>query len=257
MLLLLSPAKTLDYSAPATDLHEQPRLLQDSQPLIDILREKSEAELMKLMKISEDLATINRERYQDFETPFNLDNAKQSILAFKGDVYVGLGAEDFSEEDLQFGQDQIRILSGLYGILRPLDLMQPYRLEMGTKLQNERGKNLYEYWGSRITELLNADLNATNGQDKSVINLASKEYFSAVEPKELDGALYQVDFKEYRDGKYKIIAFYAKKARGMMARYAVKNRVTSPEGLKAFNMDGYAFNSELSKPQHFVFTRES
>lgn len=256
MILLLSPAKTLDYAEPSTDLHDQPRLLSDSQLLIDILKDKSESELMDLMKISEDLATVNRERYQDFETPFDLSNAKQSVLAFKGDVYVGLGAEDFSEEDLKFAQTQIRILSGLYGVLRPLDLMQPYRLEMGTKLQNERGKNLYEYWGDRITELLNADLNA-NGQDKSVVNLASKEYFSAVKPKDLDGKLYQVDFKEHRDGKYKIIAFYAKKARGMMARYAVKNRVTNPEGLKSFGMDGYAFNPELSKPQHFVFTRKS
>ncbi|MEQ8704063.1 MAG: peroxide stress protein YaaA [Phaeodactylibacter sp.] len=256
MLLLLSPAKTLDYSEPATALHDQPRLLSDSQPLIDLLKDKSEPELMKLMKISEDLATINRERYQDFETPFDLNNAKQSILAFKGDVYVGLGAEDFSEEDLQFAQEQIRILSGLYGVLRPLDLMQPYRLEMGTRLQNERGKNLYEYWGARITELLNADLSA-DGQDKSVVNLASKEYFSAVKPKELQGKLYQIDFKEHRDGKYKIIAFYAKKARGMMARYAVKNRITSPEGLKAFDVDGYTFNESLSEAQHFIFTRES
>ncbi len=256
MLLLLSPAKTLDYTEPATDLHDQPRLLSDSQPLIDILKDKSESELMDLMKISEDLATVNRERYQDFEVPFDLNNAKQSVLAFKGDVYVGLGAEDFSEDDLKFAQTQIRILSGLYGVLRPLDLMQPYRLEMGTKLQNERGKNLYEYWGNRITELLNADLNA-NGQDKSVVNLASKEYFSAVKPKNLAGKLYHIDFKEHRDGKYKIIAFYAKKARGMMARYAVKNRITTPEGLKAFDMDGYAFNAELSTDQHFVFTRES
>jgi cytoplasmic iron level regulating protein YaaA (DUF328/UPF0246 family) len=256
MLLLLSPAKTLDYTEPSTDLHDQPRLLSDSQPLIDILKDKSESELMDLMKISEDLATVNRERYQDFETPFDLNNAKQSVLAFKGDVYVGLGAEDFSEADLKFAQAQLRILSGLYGVLRPLDLMQPYRLEMGTKLKNERGKNLYEYWGNRITELLNADLNA-NGQDKSVVNLASKEYFSAVKPKALAGKLYQIDFKEHRDGKYKIIAFYAKKARGMMARFAVKNRITTPEGLKAFDMDGYTFNAELSKDQHFVFTRES
>lgn len=256
MLLLLSPAKTLDYSDPKTELHDQPRLLSDSQPLIDILKDKSESELMELMKISEDLATLNRERYEDFETPFDLSNAKQSILAFKGDVYVGLGAEDFSEEDLQFAQGQIRILSGLYGLLRPLDLMQPYRLEMGTKLQNKRGKNLYEYWGARITELLNADLNA-NGQDKSVINLASREYFSAVKPGKLAGKLYQIDFKEHRGDQYKIIAVYAKKARGMMARFAVKNRIASPEGLKSFDMDGYSFNSELSEPQHFVFTRES
>mgnify|MGYP006267843457 CR=1 FL=1 len=256
MLLLLSPAKTLDFSEPALELHEQPRMLEDSKALVKVLRRQSESDLMKLMNISEDLAAVNRERYQDFETPFDLSNAKQSLLAFKGDVYLGLGAEDFNRKDLQFAQQQLRILSGLYGLLRPLDLMQPYRLEMGTKLKNERGKNLYEYWGDRITGLLNEDLNA-NGQDKSVVNLASKEYFSAVDPKKLDGALYQVDFKEHRDGKYKIIAVYAKKARGMMARYAVKNRVTTPEGLKAFDQAGYAFNAELSAEQHFVFTRES
>ncbi len=256
MLLLLSPAKTLDFSEPATELYEQPRMLQDSKALVKILRKQSESDLMELMNISEDLATINRERYQDFETPFDLSNAKQSLLAFKGDVYVGLGAEDFSQADLQFAQQQLRILSGLYGVLRPLDLMQPYRLEMGTKLKNERGKNLYEYWGDRITSLLNEDLNA-NGQDKSVVNLASKEYFSAVDPELLEGRLYQIDFKEHRDGKYKIIAVYAKKARGMMARYAVKNRVAAPEGLKGFNEGGYAFNEALSSEQHFVFTRES
>lgn len=256
MLLLLSPAKTLDYSESPSEIHEQPRLLSDSQPLIDILKDKSEAELMKLMKISEDLATINRERYHDFERPFNLSNAKQAILAFKGDVYLGLGAEDFSAEDLTFAQDRLRILSGLYGLLRPMDLMQPYRLEMGTRLQNERGKNLYEYWGSRITDLINEDLQA-NGEEKSVVNLASKEYFSAVKHKALEGTLYQIDFKEHRDNKYKIIAFFAKKARGMMARYAIKNRISTAEELKSFDMDGYAFNEELSKSQHFVFTRKS
>ncbi|TXB62752.1 peroxide stress protein YaaA [Phaeodactylibacter luteus] len=255
MLFLISPAKTLDFSAAATDKHTQPRSLAHSQGLIDILKQKTEAELMKLMKISEDLATVNRERYQDFEAPFDLSNAKQALLAFKGDVYTGLGADDFSAAELDYAQRHLRILSGLYGLLRPLDLMQPYRLEMGTRLKTAKGKNLYEYWGSSITNLINDDL-AKEGH-KAVVNLASNEYFSAVQPKELKAELYQVAFKEYRNGGYKIIAFFAKKARGMMCRYAVKNNIAEPEELKGFDMDGYAFNEGLSGPREFVFTRES
>lgn len=255
MLFLISPAKTLDFTAASTDKHTQPRSLDQSQGLIDTLKEKTEAELMKLMKISEDLATVNRERYQDFELPFDLSNAKQALLAFKGDVYTGLGADDFSAAELDYAQRHLRILSGLYGLLRPLDLMQPYRLEMGTRLKTGKGKNLYEYWGDSITNLINHDL-AKEGHE-AVVNLASNEYFSAVQPKELKAELYQVAFKEYRNGSYKIIAFFAKKARGMMCRYAVKNNIAEPEELKGFDMDGYAFNEGLSGTREFVFTRES
>jgi cytoplasmic iron level regulating protein YaaA (DUF328/UPF0246 family) len=254
MILLVSPAKTLDFESAGVKTHTQPRMLSRSTALVEVLKGKSEEQLMDLMSISEDLAKLNYERYHNYEQPFTLDNAKQALLAFKGDVYAGMGAEDFTEQELAFAQDHLRILSGLYGLLRPLDLMQPYRLEMGTGLQNEHGKNLYEFWGETITRLINEDLEASGSQ--AVVNLASKEYFSAVKPAALKGELYNVDFKELRKGKYKIIAFYAKKARGMMCRYAIKNGFTKPEQLKAFDMDGYAFNEELSSEKDYIFTRK-
>lgn len=254
MLLVISPAKTLDFSEPSYTTHTTPRLLDKSDRLIEILREKTVPDLQKLMNISEDLAVLNAERYADFERPFSLDNAKQSLLAFKGDVYQGLQVEDFSEAELSFAQDHLRILSGLYGVLRPLDLMQPYRLEMGTRLQNGHGKNLYEFWGDTITELLNHDLQQL--ESKALVNLASKEYFKSIDTDQLEADQYNIDFKEKReDGSYRIIAVYAKKARGMMCRYVIKNRLTKPEELRNFDMDGYAFNQELSKERHFVFTR--
>ncbi len=255
MIALLSPAKTLDFNPASTSSHTQPRLLPRSEELVGILRDKPKEELMSLMSISEKLASLNQARYESYQTPFTLDNAKQALLAFKGDVYAGMQAEDFTEEELQYAQQHIRILSGLYGLLRPLDLMQPYRLEMGTKLKNEHGKNLYEFWGGDITRLINEDLRGNSSP--AVINLASKEYFSALNTEALSGPLYNVDFKEYRDGKYKIIAIYAKKARGMMARYMVRNQLEEPEQLKGFNMDGYIFNDELSGERDFIFTRES
>ncbi len=254
MLLLVSPAKTLDFEPAELQEHSQPRLLEKSEALADLLSEKSQEELMDLMSISEDLAELNRKRYEQFHTPFTLDNAKQAVLAFKGDVYAGMEADSFTAEELQFAQDHLRILSGLYGLLRPLDLMQPYRLEMGTRMENHRGKNLYEFWGDDITDLINHDLQETSA--KAVINLASKEYFSAVQPGRLKGELYDIQFKELRKDKYKVIAFYAKKARGMMCRYAIKNKLTEPEQLKSFDMDGYAYNEELSDGRTFVFTRK-
>ncbi|MCG8328212.1 MAG: peroxide stress protein YaaA [Chitinophagales bacterium] len=253
MILLVSPAKTLDFSERHGRDNTQPRLLEQSQELVDILKVKSTNSLKKLMNISETLADLNYQRYQEYHTPFNTENAKQAVLAFKGDVYTGLGAEDFNEEDLDFAQDHFRILSGLYGLLRPKDLIQPYRLEMGTKLKSKKGKNLYEYWGDKITNLLNEDLRATGG--KYVINLASIEYFSAVQPDQLEAELYDIQFKEKRNGKYKIISFFAKKARGMMSRYAIVNRISHPSELKAFDEDNYEFNEELSEGNTFVFTR--
>ncbi|HKK79135.1 MAG TPA: peroxide stress protein YaaA [Phaeodactylibacter sp.] len=253
MLLLISPAKTLDFGESDFNHYSQPRMLDRSQELVDILRGKSEEELMELMSISEDLAELNHDRYQAFHTPFTADNAKPSLLAFKGDVYAGMGADDFTAQEMELAQQQLRILSGLYGLLRPLDLMQAYRLEMGTRLQNEHGKNLYEFWGEEVTKLINEDLR--EDESKAVVNLASKEYFSAVKPAALEGKLYNVDFKERRKGKYKVIAFYAKKARGMMCRYAIKNGFTEPEQLKGFDMDGYVYNEELSSEREYVFTR--
>ncbi|MCB0583351.1 MAG: peroxide stress protein YaaA [Phaeodactylibacter sp.] len=253
MILLLSPSKTLDYSEPEHGQYSQPRMLEKSAFLIEILRKKPETELKKLMKISDELAAVNAERYQDFEVPFNLSNAKQALLAFKGDVYLGLEAESFSEADLAFAQSHIRILSGLYGLLRPLDLMQPYRLEMGTRLQIGKDKGLYGFWGEEITRLVNEDLEAVGG--KAVVNLASREYFSAVKPAALKGRLFHIHFKEKRNGDYRVIAFFAKKARGAMASYAVRNRIEDPQRLKGFNWEGYMFNEALSSDYEFTFTR--
>ncbi|MCO6475521.1 MAG: peroxide stress protein YaaA [Phaeodactylibacter sp.] len=253
MILLLSPSKTLDFSEPEYSRYSQPRMLEKSESLIGILREKTEEELRKLMKISDDLAVINAERYQDFETPFDLSNAKQALLAFKGDVYLGLNAESFNREDLEFAQSHLRILSGLYGLLRPLDLMQPYRLEMGTRLRVGKAKGLYDFWGEEITRLLNEDLETTGG--KAVVNLASREYFSAVKPAILKGRLFHIHFKEAHKGSFRVIAVYAKKARGAMAAYAIRRRIGAPDGLKGFNWEGYTFNEELSSEYEFTFTR--
>ncbi len=253
MIVLLSPAKTLDFESAEYDFHTKPRLLKDSGELVGILKSKRSSDLQKLMKVSEKIADLNVERFNQFSTPFNKKNAKPSVLAFKGDVYTGLQAEDFDKEELKFAQEHIRILSGLYGVLRPMDLMQPYRLEMGTKLSTERGKNLYDFWDDRITKLLNKDLKNVKGD--VVINLASKEYFNSVKTENLKGELYHINFKENRNGVYKIISFSAKKARGIMARYIIKNKTTSPDKLKKFNEDGYSFNKELSKDKDWVFTR--
>lgn len=249
MLLLLSPAKTLDFSPSEFSTHTQANFLEQSQRLIELLRPMDKEDIQQLMKVSEKIAELNVERYQKFQLPFDEENAKQAILAFKGDVYQGLAVEEFDQADLDFAQEHIGILSGLYGFLKPLDLMQPYRLEMGTKLANKEGKNLYEFWGTQIAQYINAL------KPKSVVNLASKEYFKAVDTKVLDSPIWNVDFKENKNGKYKIVAFYAKQARGMMAHYVVKNRLTKPEQLKGFDMEDYQYNEELSEGQHLVFTR--
>jgi len=253
MLLLISPAKTLDFTETKLKKHSQPRLLEESNVLVKILKKQSTNDLKKLMSISDKIATLNQERYQEFNVPFTPANAKQSLLAFKGDVYNGLDAASFDTKDFNFAQKHLRILSGLYGVLKPLDLMQAYRLEMGTKLSNGFGKNLYEFWGNKITDLLNKDIK--DNKQKVVINLASKEYFSAVKPKELNAELYTVNFKENRNGKYKIISFSAKKARGMMCNFIIKNKLTKPEHIKTFDMDNYIFNPGLSSEREFIFTR--
>ncbi len=253
MIVLLSPAKTLDFTPKDYAFHSKPRMLTDSQILVNILKKKSSKDLQKLMGVSEKIAALNVERYDSFTTPFNKKNAKPSILAFKGDVYTGFQAEDLNDEDFQFAQEHIRILSGLYGILRPMDLMQPYRLEMGTKLNNEKGKNLYDFWNDNITKMINKDLKKSEGN--AIINLASKEYFHSIKPKELQGELYHINFKENRNGVYKIISFSAKKARGIMARYIVKNKIIDPQKIKKFKEDNYSFNKELSSERDWVFTR--
>ncbi|PRB80172.1 peroxide stress protein YaaA [Pseudomonas sp. MYb185] len=255
MLMVISPAKTLDYdTAPVTKRHTLPRYLDHSRELIEVLREKSPQDIAVLMSLSDKLASLNVARYDSWSDTFTAENSKQALLAFKGDVYTGLNAEDFSEEDFDFAQQHLRMLSGLYGILRPLDLMQPYRLEMGTKLANPRGKDLYSFWGEHITEWLNQDL-AEQG-DGVLLNLASQEYFGAVKPKALDGRLIETVFRDQKNGQYKIISFYAKKARGLMARYVIKERLQDPEGLKDFNLDGYRYDQASSSPDKLVFLRE-
>ncbi|WP_371369528.1 peroxide stress protein YaaA [Pseudomonas sp. QL9] len=255
MLMVISPAKTLDYeTAPVTDRHTLPLHLDDAQELIGVLRELTPAQIGSLMSLSDKLAGLNAARYASWHPDFKPSNAKQALLAFKGDVYTGLAAEDFGDADFDFAQRHLRMLSGLYGVLRPLDLMQPYRLEMGTRLANARGANLYEFWGERISGWLNEDL-AEQG-DAVLLNLASTEYFGAVKRKALDARIIDTEFKDLKNGQYKIISFYAKKARGLMARYVIKERLTNPEGLKDFTYAGYRFAAEESSVDRLVFLRD-
>jgi cytoplasmic iron level regulating protein YaaA (DUF328/UPF0246 family) len=253
MIVLLSPAKTLDYDNPGAEKYTMPRFLEESDQLVDVMKKKDVKELQGLMKISRQLASLNVSRFRNWELPLTTDNAKQSVLAFKGDVYQGLEAGDFDAAELEFAQQHLRILSGLYGLLRPLDLMYPYRLEMGTKLKFNGFGSLYEFWGDKITEQINADL-AETGSD-AVINLASNEYFKVVKTDKLKGQLYDIQFKEFRDGNYRIISFSAKRARGYMSNYIVKNKISDPNDLKGFDMRDYAFNEELSSDFEWVFTR--
>ncbi|MBE7375937.1 peroxide stress protein YaaA [Pseudomonas lopnurensis] len=256
MLMVISPAKTLDYDTPPiTQRFTQPQYLEHSQLLIEQLRTFSPAQISELMHLSDKLAALNVARYGSWTAEFTPQNAKQALLAFKGDVYTGLAAEDFSEDDLDFAQRHLRMLSGLYGVLRPLDLMQPYRLEMGTKLANPRGKDLYAFWGTRISDWLNQAL-AEQG-DQMLLNLASNEYFGAVQRKALNAQVIDVDFKDWKNGQYKIISFYAKKARGLMARWVIKERIENPDRLPAFDHEGYRYSPDDSSAQRLVFLRDS
>ena len=255
MLIVVSPAKTLDYDTPAkTKKHTVPDFLKDSQKLIKRLREFSPEDISDLMNVSSKIAGLNYDRYKSWSANFTEKNAKQAVLAFKGDVYTGLDAESFSARDFDFAQKHLRMLSGLYGLLRPLDLMKPYRLEMGTRLSNVRGKNLYEFWGSEITDALNAQLKKI--KSSYLINLASNEYFKSVKPKELDGEIITPAFKDYKAGDYKMIGVYAKKARGSLSRFIIQNQLTDPEDIKDFDVDGYKYNKNLSKGNTWVFTRK-
>lgn len=256
MLILISPAKTLDFeSAPATDQYTQPEFTDEASQLIDTLREFAVQDVAKLMKLSDKLASLNVARYGSWTPQHSLDNARQALLAFRGDVYTGLDADHFSEDDFDYAQQHLRILSGLYGVLKPLDLMQPYRLEMGTKLETSAGKNLYSYWGDQLTERLNQD--PAQASTPLTINLASNEYFGAINPKKLSGTLISPVFKDWKNGQYKIISFYAKKARGLMSRYLIQNRIDSVEGLLTFDLEGYYFSAEHSSPEAPVFLRDT
>jgi len=256
MLTVISPAKTLDFvSVPVTKKHSNPQYLTKSNQLIDIMREKSAKDLSKLMGISPKLAALNNQRFKDWQPPFTPQNAKQAILAFKGDVYIGLDADKYSETDFNFAQKNLRILSGLYGLLKPLDLIQAYRLEMGSQVINAQGDNLYDFWTECLTASLGEELNAH--RNKTLINLASKEYFKAIDPQALPTKVITPIFKDYSKGTYKILSFYAKKARGHMATYIIKNRIVSPRALKNFDVDGYQFNDNLSNDSDWVFTRKA
>lgn len=255
MLVVISPAKNLDYDTPATtDRFTQPEMLDDSQILIEHCRKLSPAKIGSLMKISDKLAGLNADRYASWQTPFTTENAKQALLAFNGDVYSGLDAASFSQQNLDYAQQHLRILSGLYGVLRPLDLMQAYRLEMGTKLDTDNSKNLYQFWDERISHKLNQAIE-TQG-DNVVVNLASNEYFKAVKPKALNAEIYTPVFQDCKNGQYKVISFYAKKARGMMARYILQNELSEVSQLKDFDVAGYQFSAQKSKGNDLVFTRE-
>lgn len=254
MIILLSPAKSLNFEPAKIKKHSTPRLLEESTVLVDQLKTKSANSIKKLMNVSDNIANLNVDRFNSFKTPFTLDNAKQAILAFNGDVYTGLEADSFDSKDMAFAQKHVRILSGLYGVLKPLDLMQPYRLEMGTRLKVSRKKNLYEFWDDKITSIINDDLKKSKGD--IILNLASKEYFSSVKTKLASGKIIHVHFKELRNGKYKVISFSAKKARGKMANLIVKNRITDLKSLFKLNVDGYQYNKELSDEQNLFFGKE-
>ena len=259
MLLIVSPAKALDFESPlATSKHSQPSMLQKSKELVGVLERKTPEDLRSLMSISDSLAELNFERYQDWSTPFTTDNSRPAILSFSGDTYIGLdAATKFTERDFTHAQKTLRILSGLYGVLRPLDLIQPYRLEMGSKLKTKSSNDLYGFWGPEITKQLNADLQESPGA-AVLVNLASTEYFNSVHPKDISGTLITPTFLDRKEGgDYKIVSFYAKRARGSMASWIIRNRVKTTKELKDFNEDGYRYDpdrSELSAP---VFLRSN
>ena len=255
MLFLLSPAKSLDYETSAGDVpHSQPLFIAQSAPLIKALRKKTWRQVAKLMELSQNLAELNVARYAAWTDEFTLQNAKQAVLAFNGDVYDGLVAKTLTAEDLAWAQDHLCILSGLYGVLRPLDLMQPYRLEMGTPLKAGHAKNLYQYWGTRISEHLNERLQGE--AERVVVNLASQEYFKVVNLKALNASVVECVFEDFKNSDYKVISFFAKRARGAMARFAVTQRVTTRKQLEGFAADGYAFAAKDSEPNRLVFRRK-
>lgn len=254
MLFVVSPAKNLDYDTPSAYAKtSQPRMLDDAELLVERARELSPQQLGSLMKISDKLASLNAVRFNEWCQPFTPENAKAAVFAFNGDVYAGFNATTLKPAALDYAQQHMRILSGLYGVLRPLDLMQPYRLEMGTKLDNVRGKDLYAFWGRRIAEQLNRDLEAVGANQ--LINLASNEYFKAVDTKVLNASIITPVFKDTKQGKLKVISFYAKKARGMMGRYIVEQQVKTLEQLKSFDEAGYKYDKSLSSDIELVFTR--
>ncbi len=254
MIITLSPSKGQDFETPvALDDATVPAMLDDSMTLIEELRKYNADQVRELMEVSENIARLNVDRYKAFSLPFTPRNAKPALFAFKGDVYRGIPVEEYDPEDLDFAQRHLRILSGLYGCLRPLDLIQPYRLEMKTKLRNPRGDNLYQFWGDRLTLCINEELKKQ--QEPTLVNLASNEYFKAVKPKLLEGRLLNIAFKEEKNGKARVIAVFAKRARGMMADYIIRNRIEASEDIKGFDMEGYRYSEADSDDRQWVFRR--
>lgn len=253
MISVVSPAKSLDFETDYSVKPTKPRLLECTSELISVLRTKSPNDVKELMGISDKLAELNVSRYHAFDANHKRSNAKPSVFAFQGDVYQGLKAETFDEEKLDFAQKHFRILSGLYGLLRPLDLIQPYRLEMGTRLAFDDYNTLYQYWDNKILKLLLSDLKAQG--DNIIVNLASVEYFKSVNKKNMPARVIDVEFKDYKGGQYKIISFYAKKARGLMSRFIIENQVNNPEDLKAFDYEGYYFDEGASSENMIAFKR--
>jgi len=254
MLAIISPAKKLDFTPNNKNTEtSNPAFLSKSSELIDILKNMEFNEIQKLMKLSDKLTQLNQERYHDFSTPFTLENSKQAIYSFQGDTYVGLAADSLSNTDINYAQNHLRILSGLYGLLKPLDLIQAYRLEMGTALKNEDGNNLYKFWGDALTNACNEITKSHS--DPTIVCLASNEYSKAINIEKLNSPFLNCHFKENKDGKLKVIGLFAKRARGMMARYMIQNKIENTEELKNFNEDGYKFSPELSSESDFVFIR--
>lgn len=255
MLMVISPAKDLDYTSPAPQFDcTKADLLPHAAELVDVCKTLTPADLSQLMEISDKLAGLNAARFGSWQLPFTADNAKAALFAFNGDVYQGLQAQTLSNASVHYAQQHLRILSGLYGVLRPLDLMQPYRLEMGTALKTPRGKDLYQFWGDIITATLNEQLEHLDAP--FLLNLASQEYFKAVRVKGLTRPVVDVQFKDLKNGQYKIISFFAKRARGLMARYVIEQQVQSLDGLRQFNLDGYYFSAEQSSERSLVFLRD-
>ncbi|WIG80846.1 peroxide stress protein YaaA [Photobacterium damselae] len=255
MLIVVSPAKTLDYESPlVTEQYTLPELTEHSQQLIEVCRELTPMDIARLMKVSDKIAGLNAARFAEWVPTFTPENARPAMFAFKGDVYTGLDAETMTAKQIAYAQQHFRMLSGLYGLLRPLDLMQPYRLEMGTKLENPRGANLYQFWGNIITDKVNLAL--VEQGDDILVNLASNEYFKSVKPKQVKGTIITPVFKDAKKGQYKVISFYAKKARGLMARYIIDNQIDSIEKLKEFDAAGYYFVAAESTATELVFKRE-
>ena len=254
MILLLSPSKKLRINTPEIGIdNSKISFLKDTKELVQIMKTKKPAELKEMMKISDALAELNVNRYKAFRVTFTQKNSRPAVLAFSGDVYVGLEADKFKKADFTFAQNHVRILSGLYGLLKPMDLMQDYRLEMGIRLKTERGTNLYQFWGDKLTKFINKELKTH--PSKLIVNLASKEYFTAIKKKDLNGPVLDIHFREFRDGKFKFLSYNAKRARGMVSNYIIKNRIVDKESIKGFDYDSYFFNESLSSENEYFFTK--